>query len=361
MNIKIKIGIIDYYIGTTIATMILLVMLMLLGIDAFIEFTREFQDIGSGYYGLMQVLAYVPMTLPADIYQFFPMVGLLGCMLGLGLLASHSELIVMRASGMSITQITVVVLKTAVVLSVAMVLIGEVLAPFLRNKAVTYKAEAISGGQALLTSEGMWLKHQNNFIHIGKVLSDERLEKITRYVFNDQKQLQSIIFAESADCKDEQCTFNHVTQNDFSEDKVTTTVFGAQPLGIKLKLRLLNLTSENIEQKSLPELFHNIKQLKQNGINVVSYEFNFWQRLFLPLTTLVMIVLAIPFIFGPLRSATMGLRMLVGTMVGFGFYIFNLAVGSFSVMYQIVPFVAALLPTLLAAVTGWIILLYLRK
>jgi lipopolysaccharide export system permease protein len=100
------IRILDKYISKTVLNMIFLVAFALLALEIFIEFTREFHDIGSGEYGLLQVLAYVPLVLPLDIYQLFPMVGLLGSLLGLGGLATHSELIVMRAAGFSFTQIT---------------------------------------------------------------------------------------------------------------------------------------------------------------------------------------------------------------------------------------------------------------
>jgi len=85
---------------------------------------------------------------------------------------------------------------------------------------------------------------------------------------------------------------------------------------------------------------------------MVRIEFDFWQRLFQPLATLVMICLAVPFIFGPLRTGTMGLRILSGVIVGFGFYILNQFFGPFSMVYQFPPLLAAGLPTLLFATLG---------
>lgn len=345
MNIKI----IDYYLAKTVSSAIFLVVFILFGVEAFIEFTREFPDIGNGYYGIWQALAYVPLILPTDIYQLFPMTGLLGCIIGLGLLASHSELIVMRAAGVSITDITWTVIKTALLLSLIMLLMGEIIAPLLQHKAAANKAEAISAGQALLTRQGMWLKDQNNFVYVKSVSSYEHLEAITRYSFDEESKLKLLSFAESADYVDGQWTFNNVTETAIDGDDVAIAKFKEQNWGLKLKPRLLDLSSVSTEQKSLPELRHYIKSLKQSGLNTTNYEFNFWQRVFQPLTTLVMIVLAIPFVFGPLRTATMGLRMLVGAMVGFAFYIFNQFAGPFSIVYQIPPILAAILPTLIFA------------
>lgn len=355
---------IDCYLGKIVIGAIFLVVLILLGFEAFIEFTREFPDIGNGSYGLPQVLAYVPMILPTDVYQLFPMAGLLGCVIGLGLLASHSELIVMRAAGVSVAHITLTVLKAAVLLSIVVLFMGEIVAPFLQHKATVSKAEAISGGQAMLTRQGIWLKDRNNFVHVQSVSSYEHLHGITRYSFDEENQLQLLSFAASADYEDGQWVFRDIVQTDLSaandnnktNNKVTTTHFAEQRWGLQLKPRLLDLTSMSAEQKSLPELSRYIKSLKQSGLNAASYEFGFWQRVFQPLTILVMIVLAIPFVFGPLRTATMGLRMLIGTMVGFVFYIFNQFIGPFSIVYQIPPLIAALSPTVIFAICGWILL-----
>jgi lipopolysaccharide export system permease protein len=107
-------------------------------------------------------------------------------------------------------------------------------------------------------------------------------------------------------------------------------------------------------------LYSYIKHRKQSGLNAVDCEFIFWQRLFCPLATLIMILLAIPFVFGPLRSVTMGLRMTVGVIVGFGFHILNQSVGSISAVYQLPAMLVAILPTMLFAIIGWVLLLKTR-
>lgn len=351
-----KIRIIDYYLGKTVIGTIFLVVLVLLGVEAFIEFTREFSDIGSGYYDLTQVIAYVTMVLPTNIYQLFPMAGLLGCVVGLGLLASHSELIVMRVAGVSISGIALAVLKAALFLSLLMLLVGEVVAPILQHKAAVNKAEAVSGGQALLTQQGVWLREQGNFVHVRTVVSYERMEGITRYSFNLANQLQLLSFASSADYHNGKWVFNDVTQTNLNGNHVAVTHFATQQWGLKLKPRLFDLTSLDTEQKTLPQLWRYIESMKQSGLNAANYEFDFWQRIFRPITTLVMIVLAIPFVFGPLRSSSMGLRMLIGAVIGFAFYIFNQFIGPFSIVYQIPPVFAALLPTLVFAAISALLL-----
>ena len=345
--------IIHKYLTKTVISTIFLVVLLLLGLEIFIEFTREFPDVGTGDYGLLQVFAYVPMMLPLDVYQLFPMAGLLGSMMGLGILASHSELVVMRASGMSIFDITKAVLKAAALLAIVMFIVGEVFAPLLQHKANIYKTEALGSGQTLVTRHGgIWVRTGNNFVHIDKVLSRGQIEGITRYTFNDENRLQLSSFANSGQYENKKWIFYNVQQTNFQDNGTTNQNFAKQQWDMNLSPKLLGIADIDTDQKSLPELYTYIQYLKQSGLNYNNYQFTLWQRIFQPLATLVMILLAVPFVFGPLRTVTMGLRILTGIVMGFGFYILNQFVGPMSMVYQIPPFIAAILPTVVFSLLG---------
>jgi lipopolysaccharide export system permease protein len=348
--------IITKYLGTTIITYILLVMLLLLGLLAFIEFMREFTYVGTGYYGLLQVLAYVSLMMPSGVYQFFPMAGLLGCVIALGLLASHSELIVMRAAGVSLVNITAAIAKAAIVLIIIMLVIGEVLAPIAQKIAIEHKDMAMSGGQILLTRQGVWVRSGSNFIHIDLVSSDRELQGVTRYEFDANHKLKTASFAESGAYKDGKWMFKNILQTTFADEKTRNATFPEQQWELTLDRRLIGMAHIDPDQKSLLQLYSYIKHRKQSGLNAEDYEVIFWQRVFAPLATLIMILLAIPFVFGPLRSTTMGLRMLVGVVVGFGFHILNQFVGPMSVVYQIPPVLAAILPSIMFAFIGGVLL-----
>ena len=61
--------------------------------------------------------------------------------------------------------------------------------------------------------------------------------------------------------------------------------------------------------------------LSNQGLNNKPYWLAFWKKLFQPLATAALVFVAISFIFGPLRSVTMGQRLFTGVLVGFGFQI----------------------------------------
>lgn len=354
--------IITRYLGITIITYVSLVTLFLLGLHMFVEFLHEFPSIGEGNYGLLQSVVYVLLMLPADIYQFFPMASLVGSIIALGLLASHSELIVMRLSGMSLLGIAAAVVKAALVLIVIITFIGEVLSPAALSYAAKIKTTAMSGGKILLTHQGMWLYAKQSFTHINSLTNSHELQGITRYQFDPDRKLQTASHAVSGFYNKDKgyWIFNNVLQTGFGTKLITSAKFPEQRWHFVFNPKLIGAMHINTDQKSIFKLYAYVKYRIKSGLDASSYAIAFWQRIFAPFATLVMVLLAIPFVFGIPRSTTMGLRMLLGVITGFGFYIVHQFVGPMSVVFQVPPFLAALLPLLIFTIIGSIILFKVR-
>lgn len=348
--------ILSNYISKTLIVSTLTVLLVLAGLEIFIEFVHEFPDIGVGNYGWLQTLHYVPMLLPQDLYLLFPMAGLIGSLIGLGVLASHSELILMRVSGMSLKSIVLVVLKTALLLLIIMAVVGEGVAPISQHKARVYKSVAMSKGQALFTKRGIWMHNKNNFIHVGEVLPNGKLRAILRYVVDARQQLVTASFAKQGYYHGGEWIFTDVAETKFGDHAAESNIYPEQRWELKINPRFLGLTNIDTEQKSLLELYRYINYQQKIGLSSERSAYIFWQRLLQPLSSIVMIFLAVPFIFGHLRNKTMGLRIVIGAICGFGFYLVNQFVGPLVLVYHIPPALAALVPSLLFAAFGGFLL-----
>lgn len=351
--------ILDRYLISTVIESTLLALLVLLGVQSFITFIGELSDIGTKDYGLSQALLYAALQLPSNIYQFFPMAGLIGSMMGLGRLASRSELIAMRAAGVSISQVMSSVIKAAVLMLIIMTLIGEWLGPHAQQYAEKHKTMAMSGGQALGTQQGVWIRDGNNFIHIGIVMHGGELQDITRYEFVNH-QLKTASHAATGQFIHHHWHFKQVVESQISTTKVTSRILPTQVWDVSFDPRLLNLAVVEPEQQSLPKLYAYVHYLKDTDQSSNQSDFVFWKRIFQPLATLVMICLSVPFVFGPLRSTTMGLRILLGVVVGFGFYMLNEFFGPLSMVFQLPPILAAATPAILFMLGGGILVWFAK-
>jgi lipopolysaccharide export system permease protein len=340
------------YIAKVVLSSVLLVLVVLLGVESFLELAAELRDVGKGHYNITQALLMVPLMLPTDIYQLFPVAALIGSLLGLGKLANQSELIVMLAAGVSKMQIIRALLKVTIILLLIVSISGAWLAPYTQHRARHLKAIALSSGQTLSTNSGVWFRDGSNFIFIRDILMGNELRDITRYAFDDAKKLHLASHADRGAYQQGRWIFEHVTQSRIFDDHITSQYFPLQEWNISLDKRLLGISNVKPDQMSLTKLHSFITFRHQNGLDAGLYEFEFWKRLLQPFATVVMIFLAVPFIFGPLRTVSMGLRILSGVIVGFGFYIMNQFFGPLSLVYQIPAFLAAALPTILFAFLG---------
>jgi lipopolysaccharide export system permease protein len=342
----------DRYIAKTVLSAIGLVTLLLAGLQLFILFVNQLQDLGRIDYGILQACFFVLLQLPYQIYLFFPMASLLGSLIGLGMMANHSELIVMRASGMSIGQITAAVLKASLVLILFVTLVGETLVPSLAHYANDYKISALSGGQSLRMGEGMWLRFGTDFISIGRIMPNNVLNEVYQFRFDATNQLQLARYIREAQYDNEAWTAHDVSQTEFSAEQTKAQTLASMNWDVPIKPQILKISSSDPDEMSLHELNQYLREQKRGKQTAANYQLAFLQRLIQPITTMVMIILAIPFIFGPLRSSTMGSKLLVGATVGFGFHILNHFLGPVSMVFQWPPALAAFGPTFIFALLG---------
>lgn len=336
--------ILDRYLGQTIAIYTGIVFLVLLALFSFTMFVTELGDVGKGDYSLLLAAQYVVLSLPRLSYQLFPAIALLGTIIGLGVLANSSELLVLRVSGVSIFRIIGAVMKTGLILMVVAIVLGEFVAPITERVALNLRNAALSEQAALMTRQGYWVRDGQNFVFIGALFPDGSLGNIAIYETGIGHQIVSITQAERAFHFDDKWTLQGITRNNVTEDGVTTETIPSQPWNSLLNPRIVGAVSVNPDFLPITSLHQYIDYLHENGLNAQVYEQAFWKKILSPLATGVMVFLGVPFVFGPLRSVPMGPRVVVGAFVGIGFYIVTQVVGFAGQVYGLNSFMVIFSP-----------------
>ena len=99
-----------------------------------------------------------------------------------------------------------------------------------------------------------------------------------------------------------------------------------------------------------------IAHLRSNKQDTSTYELEFWSKLITPFATMVMLILAVPFVFKEARSGNLGRSLFAGIMVGLGFFILNEAFSYFVTLFSIPPILGAILPTALVFVMSLVMI-----
>ena len=148
-------GILDRYIGRTVIMAILICTFGLVGLSSLIKFIEQLNNVGDGNFTTLHALYRVFLLMPGELVLFFPMGALLGGVIGLGQMASSSELVVLQAAGLSRTRIVLSALKTVIPVMLLVMLLGEYVAPLGVQKAKDIKTAAVSGGKITASANGI--------------------------------------------------------------------------------------------------------------------------------------------------------------------------------------------------------------
>lgn len=339
--------ILDRYILKQLVVSTAFVSLVLIAIQSFLNMVQEMHLIGTGDYGLIQVLTYVLMQLPASFYQLFPMGLFLGCLVGLGRLAASSELIVMRAAGFSIMRIGYSVVKAALLMIVVVTVIGEGFGPYLQKVSNTMRQHWLDPAPKAAVLSDVWMRQGDSYVYVAHIKNNQTIEGLTEYSFYPDGRMKQITSAKTGVLQSGQWQLKNLSILVFEKGHIVQ--HHKNQAYIKLRLRPnLQLKLQNAPaQDSLRSLYDTIRYRESIGLTNTQQIYDFMRRIFQPVTTLIMVLLAVPFVFGSLRSASTGHRILLGIVIGFSFYMLNQLFGPIALVYQYPAMMAAATPTII--------------
>ncbi|MCP5206409.1 MAG: LPS export ABC transporter permease LptG [Hahellaceae bacterium] len=346
---------IDRYIVRTVAASIMMVLVVVLSLDLIFGFIGEIEELRADYQ-MIEALMYVIVTLPRRIYDYLPLGAFIGSLIGLGVLANNSELVVIRAAGVSVRRIVWAAMKPAIVVVIIGLLLGEYVAPFTERIAQSQKAVAMGGEDRVATSRGVWHRENNVFMHFNAVQPGGVLHGITLYSFTPNNWLETITYAARG-----------LYQGDFwlLEDVEVTTLTDNRSIKSSEKTRqwqtglspdLLGVLTVKSDNLSISGLYTYVQYLEQQGLNSSNYAMSFWKKVLRPLTTASLVLVAISFVFGPLRAVTMGFRVFTGIIVGLVFKFMQDLLGPSSLVFGFDPVFATLIPIGVCALAGALLL-----
>ena len=346
--------ILDRYVGQAIINGVGIVLIIFITLYELFAFAGETQDIGRADYTIWSAIEYSLLLVPQHIYELFPLSMLLGTMLGLGWLANHNELVIIRMAGVSLLRIIGSIMKTAIVLMILAMLLGEVIAPPLHQYASEKRVKALHGQISLNTSYGLWARDGETYINVKKVENDGRLIGITLYQFSENNFIERQINAKQAVYTGEYWVLQSVRETLHKNNSFSVKNIEEMQWQTLLDLDTVKIVSISPDLLSVWKLNTYIDYLKNNNLDYAKYELIYWVKLFGPFTILAMVLLAVPFVFGSVRQISMGKQILLGFLVGVTFYIVSRLIGQVSLVYGVPAILSAFLPTLVVVtLTLW--------
>ena len=346
----------ERYIGGTLIRASLLTLVVLLSLLVFFSFVEEMDDVGKGAYSISDALFVALLAAPRYSFEAFPIAALIGSLIGLGGLANHGELVAMRAAGFSLRRIVISVLKIGLLMMAVVVLVGEYVAPPAEQFGLRFKAVQQNQQITLKSRYGFWAKDGLAFVNIRRILPGARLEDISIFEFNEARDLKLVTYAKSAQHDGLNWVLRDIRQTSIGAERVDSRDVQQAVWDSLIDPGLLDVVVVRPTMLPLSGLHRYILFLRQNGQSASAYEVAFWTKIATPFATLVMLIIAVPFVFGNLRIVGIGQRIFAGVMLGTVFYFLSRGFSFASVVYDFTPWLAAGLPAMIFVVLGFALL-----
>jgi len=344
----LRLTLVERYLAREIYAATALVLMAFLMLFAFFDLIHELEDLGKGEYQLQHMLLFVTLSLPGRVYELFPIAVLIGSLYALTTLARHSEITVLRTSGMSTRHLLKVLGKIGIVFVILTFVVGEFVAPPAERAAQQLRLRAISSVIAQEFRSGLWVKDEYSFVNVRTVLPDTRLQGVRIYEFDKQYQLRSISEAESGEyLPPNQWQLHNVVQTLFEGDRARVDRVAEATWRSHLSPDILSVLLVVPERMSLVNLFSYTRHLADNQQKTGRYEIAMWKKLIYPLAALVMMALALPFAYLQDRMGAVSIKVFAGIMLGITFHMLNGLFSSLGVINSWTPFFSAITPSVL--------------
>jgi lipopolysaccharide export system permease protein len=354
-------SVLDRYIVRAILGTVLMVMAVFLVLGALFVFIDQQKDVGVGHYTALSALWYSLLNLPQQAYELLPITALLGSLLGLGTLARGSELTVMRSTGMSVARLASIAMLAGLLLVLFEVLLGEFLAPPLQATARAQKAFSKLSNVSFGGGGGAWVRDGDLILNVAGQSSQRQFGSMQIFELSPQHRLIALGHATHAAAGVRgKWLLSDYRESRFEADNVTTQAPGQRVLESNVSAGFLGLAVEDPKQLTGRSLWRLIHYFQSNSLDAREYVFAFWSRIARTVGVLFAVLLAIPFVLGSLRSAGAGTRMMLGLLIGIGFFLLQRLIESGSVVFNLNPVVLAWLPTTLLALATLMLLMRAR-
>lgn len=339
----------DRHVAIHILGLSAVVALGLVAIYTFINFVSDIEDTGQGGFGVGQLAVYTLMLMPAVLYTLMPLIAMLGTLMGLGALATQGELTAMRAAGLSILRIGGSAMLAGLLLGLLSLVLGDFLAPAGTQKAEAYRSIARFGVASEVGGKPVWLRDGDSYFRVKRLIAEDHIADVEIFTLDAGQTLIRAMSVKEARYLNGAWQFSGVQSSDFSDAGVSRQQTAELQWQGGMSPEVLRLFVLKADALTAPGLWRLIQYLDANDLDAGEYRLSLWRKLIAPFTVAAMMLFAVPFVFGALRDAGAGQRLLMGILIGVGFHVVNEVCASLGLIYAWPPFLAASVPT--AAIT----------
>ena len=335
----------DRYLYRTVLIYAFMALAVLVTLGALFLFISQQSDVGVGNYNAGEALLFTFFNLPEQAFELLPIAAMIGALMGLGNLAAGSELVVTRASGVSVWRTAWPVGLAGLTMALAMYGLGEYVAPPMAQWAKREKSTAKLADISFAGSSGAWVKDGNLILRVQTGEVDQAFGGVSLFEL-DGNRLKSVKRAARISVAEPgRWRLHDVATTRFTDDRVESEVVPEMTMTSSVNPDFLGLAATDPDLLTLRGLASYIDHLRRNSLGTAAYEISYWSRVARLFAVIGVTLLALPFVFGPLRTTGAGARTVIGVLLGVVFFVITGMVEKGGQLFGANPVLVGWLPT----------------
>lgn len=315
------------------------VFLLLQVLFSFVALAEELEKVGEGLFTQFDAFRVVFYTAPRRIVDLLPVTTLLGGLMGLGDMAARQELIAARVAGFSRPRMALPIVLLAITLALAALAMQSFVVPKSESEANEIRALAlmqtsVDAGATL----DFWTRAENHILHVSDVQLGRVLTGIEIYTTDAQGRLQQLVLArQAAITKDNDWLLTDVTVTEFANGIASEGQRDELPWPGLLSTGQAAILVLPLEALAPVDLAQLIKLQRANGLDTHRLQVVLWQQLSIAVAIIGMALLTLPMLLGSIRAIPTGQRIVLGGLLGIGFYLLQQLMGHLAGLFTLNP------------------------
>lgn len=283
--------------------------------------------------GDAELWRYVGLRIPQLIQRFLPFALLLGTLVTFAAMNQNSEIISMKAAGISAHQIIAPLILASLFIAAANFVFNERIVT--RATAALNAWEDVDYGHVppeTGTRTNVWIRQGDDLIFVRQVIGSGRETRLQGITVYDRSggTLQGVLTAAAG--RYVRPGWELTDTRRFDVDAGTVTTRPRLVIGEDVAPIQFTLASVDPNEQDFWMLRRSIDELERAGRSIRSAESSWWHKISGPLSGMLMPLLAAIAAFGLARSGQLFLRAVLGMGLGFSYFVadnFALAMGNF--------------------------------
>jgi lipopolysaccharide export system permease protein len=341
------------------------VLICILIVYLCVEFLQKADRLIKHRATLLQTVRFFLYSMPVMVTMSLPMATLIAALLSLGNLSSHNEIIAMRAGGVSLARIIAPLLAGGMLISAFGFINNEFIMPISTSRANYIRSVEIEKKQqqVMFQQSKLWLRGPDNSIANIELVSPNRNEMLglNIYKLNPDYSVRERIIAEGLVWANGAWRLKHSRTITMQGDTIRSRVSDGEVFNIVESPDDLGMIVKDSEEMNFQEMWDYVRRLKSSGYVATKYEVELHGKLAFPFTSILVVLISIPFAFHKVRSGGAAKGFAFAILIAFAYLTLGGIGHSLGNSGKLSPMLAAWLANIVFAVASIFVLIRMQR